>query len=188
MARASGNSFNSQQVGTVMISRFQRLSIAYSSFAGSNITNITIPKNVTSFGTDAFHGCKNLTSFTYLGSTEPKYDDTVFNGCDSLRFICIPKNYSGTSFCGKTGIANSDDCDSLRIEDNECYEVFPSPDHVWENLIKEETKVWENQTDNCVAYLCNNETGYYAKGNCSGSLCLNDSINKCGMKSKGILL
>lgn len=58
-------------------------------FAGSNITSITIPNNVSSIGSYAFSGCSKLTTINYSNkvSVIPNY---CFQNCASLTEVTIP--------------------------------------------------------------------------------------------------
>ena len=144
------------------------------SFEMSNITNITIPDNVKNIETNAFLGCNNLESVTYQGMSNPNISGNVFNQCYSLKFICVPLSYSGTSFCEKTNIAFSAHCEELKDDSNECYEVIPI-NKEWISQQKHEVEQWESQTDECVQYFCDNDTGMVAKSRCdknSGPMCM----------------
>ena len=58
--------------------------ILYGAFDGcNNITNITIPNNITSIGDYAFDGCSNLTSITISGSVT-SIGKRAFYACNSL--------------------------------------------------------------------------------------------------------
>lgn len=55
------------------------------------ITNITIPSNVTSFGEQAFYGCKQLTSIEILANIS-ELSTSCFQQCTSLTSIEIPNS------------------------------------------------------------------------------------------------
>ena len=53
------------------------------------MTTITIPNSVTSIGSSAFYGCRNLTSIT-IPDGVTSIGDSAFSGCSSLTSITIP--------------------------------------------------------------------------------------------------
>ena len=153
--------------------------INYLSFGSCNLKSITIPKSVKSIESYAFNGCQNLESVTYLGTSNPLNGTNFFYNCDSFEFICIPKDYTNTSFCGRTDIAYSDDCTELIEKENECYEVIPV-NKTWVLQPKGEALLWINQSDNCVEYECYNESGNIARNKCDKNfLCMESGcVNK----------
>ena len=77
-------------------------SIGSDAFSGcKGLTSIVIPDSVTSIGSDAFSGCKGLTSITIPDSVT-SIGNSAFSGCSSLESITIP-------FVGaKAGLTSSD--------------------------------------------------------------------------------
>ena len=57
----------------------------------SDITSITIPNSVTSFGEYAFSGCSGLTSITIPNSVT-SIGECAFRGCTGLTSITIPNS------------------------------------------------------------------------------------------------
>lgn len=57
------------------------------------ITDIKIPKNITSIGKDAFSGCSSITSIT-VPDTVTSIGDGAFTGCINLTSIILPENES----------------------------------------------------------------------------------------------
>ena len=63
------------------------------------LTSIIIPIN--SLSAAAFNSCSNLSSVTYLGDTDIKNHDDIFNYCNNLTEIHVLTSYgSGDTFCG----------------------------------------------------------------------------------------
>lgn len=66
------------------------ISIEERAFWGkTNITNVTIGKNVKTIGEEAFYGCKKLKSLT-LGSNVTTIGNKAFYKCVSLKKVVIP--------------------------------------------------------------------------------------------------
>jgi len=67
-------------------------SIGSCAFHGcKNLTSITIPESVTTIGWEAFSGCSNLSSIT-IPSGVTKIETSVFSGCGGLTSITIPES------------------------------------------------------------------------------------------------
>jgi len=93
--------------------------ISDESFCGcSSLTSIVIPENVTEIGTYALK-CSNLKSVAFLGKSAPSTHGTVFSG--SPLVVCVPDEYSSTTFCGREVSKDSTICGALYNEDlGEC--------------------------------------------------------------------
>jgi hypothetical protein len=63
-------------------------------FAESGLISITIPKDVLYIGSEAFFGCKNLTSVKIVNG-ETKQGDDLFVGCTSLIRVTLDGNPVG---------------------------------------------------------------------------------------------
>lgn len=73
--------------------------IGRAAFCGcSNLTSITIPNSATSIGNSAFSGCSGLTSLVYDGTSEPTIALDAFKYVNSSVKVCVPEDYSSTSF------------------------------------------------------------------------------------------
>ena len=77
---------------------------------------------MTSIGQLVFYNCFNLASVVYLGSNDPieAGATNIFDGCDQLRFVCVPSNYNTDSFCGLDQFCKHESCESFL--NNLCYE------------------------------------------------------------------
>ena len=60
-------------------------------FSGYNVTNVTIPDNVTSIGDYTFQNCSTLTNVT-IGNEVTRIGQYAFSDCSSLKSIIIPDN------------------------------------------------------------------------------------------------
>ena len=75
--------------------------IGTSAFCCSWLNSITIPDSVTEIGSSAFEGCSGLTSVTYKGTSDPGASSSnVFDGCNQLKAVNVPSNYTDKTFCG----------------------------------------------------------------------------------------
>ena len=77
--------------------------IGNASFAGSTLTQITIPENVKSIGANAFAGSVSLSQVEILGSLE-SIGDSAFANCKALKNFTIPLSLTSI---GKCAFANS---------------------------------------------------------------------------------
>ena len=97
--------YNGNGTKTVIISETVT-SIAANAFInlGTNLTEITIPNSVTSVGSNALTGCRNLTSVTIQNN---EISDLMFNNCNSLENITVPSSVTSV------GTFAFNDCTSL---------------------------------------------------------------------------
>ena len=133
-----------------------------------NLASIIIPSNVTSIGNDAFSGCRNLSSVSYQGLYDPgPSSNRVFQNCEALNVICVPESYNSTTFCGNNISCRSSFCG------NQCFDVMIEEDKC---VVHKKTSMqqWEDQSNGCVEYFCDNESGLLAKSNCD-NMCMNDT-------------
>ena len=86
-------------------------SIAESAFEYSGITSVTIPNSVTTIGSMAFWGCKDLTSVS-LGNSLIKIGEEAFEDCTALKSITIPNSVTNVS---KRAFHNCESMTSLSI-------------------------------------------------------------------------
>ena len=61
----------------------------YAFYNNTNITDVTIPDDVTSIGREAFYNCSSLTSVT-IGNSVTSIGYAAFYGCSSLTSVTIP--------------------------------------------------------------------------------------------------
>ena len=83
-------------------------------FAPANLTEYTIPNNVTTIGYSAFKNCNNLTSITIPNSVT-KIDEWAFSGCSSLTSVTIPDS---VTTIGKRAFAWCESLASATIPDS----------------------------------------------------------------------
>jgi len=158
--------------------------VGSSAFAYGIFRSIDIPASVTNIGSDAFAMNTKLTSVTYHGTTNPAgyYYQSCFGGCSMLLSVCVPSNYSESSFCRKP-VCKTDSCDSIYSQDNQCFGTVCNDGNVTYE-IRPGVSDWE-QTYGCVDYYCNNATGLARRGACwndeNGTMLCESS--KCVMKA-----
>lgn len=65
------------------------------------LTSVIINSSVVFIDDNAFYGCDNLVSVTYLGTTDPGPNVVnVFEGCNKLKCINVTDEYTNDTFCG----------------------------------------------------------------------------------------
>ena len=65
-----------------------------------DLRTIIISGDLDRVGEKAFSGCTDLRKFTYKGTKSPAHGDNVFEGCDLLVNVSVPKNIQETCFAG----------------------------------------------------------------------------------------
>jgi len=132
-----------------------------------SLTSIVLPDSVSKIDEDAFHGCKNLETVSYLGSSDPgTASSNAFSGCVGLKMICVSESYKSTSFCGRNISCRSPSCD---VVSNQCFEIIDEDLKCVVRKSSYATK-WEDTSNNCVEYQCNNETGIVAYPECKNKI------------------
>lgn len=83
---------------------FSVISIGEFAFAGSNLSNVSIPSTVKEIGVGAFLECNNLTTFIWPESIET-IEERTFYGCKSLEKVILPSSlkYIKGSWCFHCG-------------------------------------------------------------------------------------
>ena len=90
-------------------------SIGNYAFSGcSSLTSITIPDSVTSIGNSAFSGCSSLTSITIPDSVT-SIGNSAFSGCSSLTSIMIPDSVTSI---GNSAFSGCSSLTSITIPDS----------------------------------------------------------------------
>ena len=140
---------------------------------------IVIPSTVSEVQSYAFQLCNNLKSVSYLGSSDPGLNSTDVFGIDTpVSLMCVPDSYNSQQFCDKPITCKSSFCDTLN---NQCYDLV---NENTECLVRKKAIIeeWENQTNGCVEYKCDNATGQYlirCEDKDSNQQCIND---QCSVK------
>ena len=84
------------------------------------LTSVVIPASVTSIGHSAFSFSGNLTSISYLGSSDPEYGFSVFNPCFALKMICVPESFNNDTLCSFDITCRSSFCETVN---SQCYDI-----------------------------------------------------------------
>jgi len=159
-------------------------SIGESVFKGCNgLESVIIPDSVTAIGYRAFLGCSKLKSVSYLGSKDlGSSTSDVFSFCDALAFVCVQPEYSLLSFCGKSvySSSSSPSCDDFADQSNQCFEVLVYNKTSATVNKRSNATEWENQSNGCVQYQCDNATGGISSSICQNKgevswVCVKDS-------------
>jgi len=147
-------------------------SIKQSAFAHcSGLSSVTIPASVESIGTQAFLMCSHLEFLSYLGESDPG-EGNVFVGSDKLRVICVPLNYSSSEFCKEPNFCKKESCDDLFDMDGRCY-MITCENNEWGFKQRDNATKWEEQSNQCYEYQCDNESGPLSWCMCNSSVDLN---------------
>ena len=77
--------------------------ISQAGFAGSGLTSINIPENVTTLGPSAFLGCADLVSASIAGSVK-EIGDQAFMGCSKLESLSL---YEGITTIGESAFSST---------------------------------------------------------------------------------
>jgi len=146
-----------------------------------SLTSVTIPSSVTSMGSSVFARCHNLTSVSYLGSSEPNwYNKKQFEDCDLLVSVCVPSNYSSSSFCWMYSLCKTDSCESVFDKTNQCFGATCNEGSITISR-RPGADEWEKQTTGCSDFKCVNESGLLIIPSC---LSTTESVMLCTEDAK----
>jgi len=129
----------------------------------TSLTHIIIPASVSSLDSSAFPGCSNLSTVVYLGSAF--FSNNAFPSCGNIKNVCVPPNYSSTTFGGLNVTSNNEVCQSFFELLNDCSTPVYKDDHFVEQKRKNTTE-WESQTDECMEYKCVKDDGFVSLSTC----------------------
>ena len=144
------------------------------------LTSISIPSSVESIDNNAFFYCENLQSIVYLGNSDPypmSGRQPPFDGCDSLKYICVPSDYRNSSFCGVYGVSLSKVVTTEEYNNmtNHCFEAVCLGNEIGQKQ-RMNASEWINRTNGCIAYECDNTTGRVSRNKCKDDMiCFNDT-------------
>jgi len=128
-----------------------------------------------------------LTSVIYLGKNDPIELNAIeiFNGCNQLRFVCVPTDYNNDSFCGIKQFCKYESCESFlhhtcnepicgngtksmkkrenvtewEKRSNECYDYMCDEDRATIVVGSENATEWESNSNECYEYRCIEDSG-----------------------------
>ena len=121
----------------------------------TSLETIVLPGSITSIGPKAFSG-SGLVSLSFMGCPQLSDSCSAFEGCDSLNTINIPEPCNLTELCGRN---------ITPLVSNECYEMVERDGNYFFSK-KTTAREWEEQTNDCIHYWCDNESGYEARSKC----------------------
>jgi len=148
-----------------------------------SLSNLTIPATVTFVSDDVFINCVSLTFFKYEGKTDPcnsswgYYYTDRFPTCVSLDIACVPLDYEGSVFC-EMPICKTSHCQQEVSKFNQCYEVVKCGEPDAEVRLRANASEWIHQTDDCVEYVCDNNTGRVSWSKCGNGVCVQGKCMK----------
>jgi len=124
----------------------------------SSFVSVIIPESVTSIKTGAFLNCSKLKSVFYQGSQQISTPN-VFKGCDALENICVSPDYNFSLFCSKE-VSHSSLCQEFQSKFNNCFKGhYNDASGTIEEEKRKNATDWEDRSNGCVEYSCNNDTG-----------------------------
>ncbi len=94
-AAVEGYSGASESVIIPNVAAYERQSlrvtlVGFNAFAGSKIRSVTITRNITQIGANAFQGCRDLVRVVIEGDALRSIGYEAFEGCSNLNSISIP--------------------------------------------------------------------------------------------------
>ena len=138
----------------------------------SSLETVVIPSNVTIIGNRAFYNCSSLKAVVFNGTIDPKGGLERFGHCDTLELVCVPMDYVNDAFCGMSEFCKSDSCDELSNQINHC---FGCNDKCLIHK-REDAIAWENQSNGCLHYSCDNISGFIVRSKCEKNrMCMDNN-------------
>jgi len=146
-------------------------SIGQSTFEDcTSLTSVIIPSSVTFIHFDAFKRCSSLIYVIYQGTNEPDGYSSCFDYCDALELVCVPADYTSSSFAGLHSICKSSSCEELASNiNNYCFEIVVDGDNIGILQKRSNATAWESQTNGCIHYYCDNESGGVSWSMCNST-------------------
>jgi len=129
----------------------------------TNLKSLTIPASVTMIWDSAFVGCSSLYCLNYLGKKCPQFMRTVVGSV--LDFAMVPLDYYSDLFL-IFPVCKASSYENLIVQNNHCFRVTNCSDDNLPNEKREKAILWENKTDGCFEYVCDNESGYLFHDRC----------------------
>jgi len=115
----------------------------------------------------SFYECSNLRYVVYLGNTTQ--NEYCFSKCTSLDHVCVSSNYNSSSFCKQNKVFTPEQCADFRRMENKCFHVKTQSNKTW-NLTKDDEVIqWENHSNGCVSFYCDNSSGLHSESSCYSS-------------------
>jgi len=163
----SGTSFptwydNKNDITSVVI-EYGVTSIGSNAFNGcDNLVSVVIPEDMGIIGTGSFASCSSLEYVFFQGSVQPTCSNT-FGG--SVKNMCTSPKYHLATFCGAS-VTDSDFCETFQRKFTSCSEgSFLNNQIVVQR--RKIAKVWEDYSDDCINFFCDDLEGLLWKGKCS---------------------
>ena len=164
--------FQSSQISSIIIPDSVTSILSYAFSSCNSMKSVLIQSTAVSIRDNAFSWCKSLTTVSYHGSSNPGTSN-AFSGCNSLSVICVSEAYNSLSFCGKTITCKSSSCQTVF---SQCYDSGVNGTQCILRK-KEDVIEWENQTNGCIKFLCDDGTGeLFTSSQCNNDkeVCVND--------------
>ncbi|MDD6981619.1 MAG: leucine-rich repeat protein [Clostridia bacterium] len=106
-ALTGGGKLTSVTFATTSEGKTALTTIGNYAFQYQALESFTLPASVTSFGTNVFYGCKNLTTVSLENGNFTTLPVSTFNGCESLTSVTLPTSLTkidNTAFNGCTAL------------------------------------------------------------------------------------
>ena len=72
--------------------------------------------------------------------------------------MCVPVSYADDTFCERHDYCKSSMCENLVLDGDHCYEDH-CVDGALTNTKRENATIFENKTNACVDFICDNDIG-----------------------------